>query len=84
MVRSLKKLPVSAEEDQGGETRKKGRAGKKRRIAIRKKHALEIKATETEKEKRARKNREKKLKKREKNRKMKTVGQGVEPKEASG
>lgn len=47
------------------------RAGKKSRIATRKKHAAEVEAMQTEKEKRAKKNREKKLKKREKNRKIK-------------
>lgn len=49
------------------------RAGKKRRIATRKKCAVEARATETEKEKRARRNREKKLKKREKNRKLRVL-----------
>jgi predicted GIY-YIG superfamily endonuclease len=58
---------------QGEEGRKKGRVGKKGRIAMRKKRVIELRAAETEKEKRARRNREKKIKRREKNRKMKEV-----------
>ncbi|ERF74577.1 hypothetical protein EPUS_00707 [Endocarpon pusillum Z07020] len=72
LAQSLKTLPTRAESRDNG-TQRRARAGKKRRIAMRKKHAAEVRAAETEKEKRARKNREKKLKKREKNRQVKEL-----------
>jgi hypothetical protein len=64
--------------------RKRARAGKKRRIALRKMHAVAARADETEKGKRARRNREKKLKKREKNRKLKQEGVLHDPGGMSG
>ena len=72
LAQSLKTLPARAERQDGG-IKKRVRAGKKRRIAMRKKHVGEVRAAETEKEKRARRNREKKLKKREKNRQVKEL-----------
>jgi hypothetical protein len=74
LARSLKLKTLSTgmvAESRDIGTRKRVRAGKKRRLAIRNKHAMEARAAETDKEKRARRNREKKLKKREKNRKLK-------------
>ncbi|KAF7505488.1 hypothetical protein GJ744_000735 [Endocarpon pusillum] len=72
LAQSLKTSPTRAE-SRDGRTQRRARAGKKRRIAMRKKHAAEVRAAETEKEKRARKNREKKVKKREKNRQIKEL-----------
>lgn len=77
LTRSLKLETISiaaTEERQDFGTRKRVRAGKKRRITIRRKHVVETSAAEMEKKKRARRNREKKLKKREKNRKLKGLG----------
>ena len=50
---------------------RRSRAGKKRRIAIRKKHAARIAEAEAEKKKRTRRNREKKVKKKERGKREK-------------
>jgi hypothetical protein len=81
--RSLKAVPGTSGRFEG-RLKKPVRAGKKRRIAIRRKYAAEVKAAEAEKEKRARKNREKKLKKREKNRKAKEPEVSKELKDDAG
>jgi Fungal protein of unknown function (DUF2011) len=73
LARSLRTLPATSESPGSG-AKRKVRAGKKRRIASRKKNTAVARAAEAEKEKKTRKNREKKLKKREKNRNLKAQG----------